>query len=307
MIHLVTLNPALDLTLQLAEPSKGKIGEVLDSQMEPGGKALNIARFLKKWALPALTWLGPGDGNHPTHVLYRNLLNDENLKARFLGDKAPIRMNVVLAKGYKTKKYNHSGYEPQGLSLSRLNKTVKPGDLFALTGRLPKSLKPVLFGTWVKELKKKGVRVVLDTSGAALFEGLKAKPWFFKVNLHELSEALGQKIPNLGSAPALSRNILVRMGITHGAVTDGANGAVVWEGREAYWVRYSGHAVKQFVVGAGDGFLAGYLKGFHIKNGLKDRAVLACAAATAVAQSGIMGFTPKLALKLMKSVTVKRC
>src|SRR5258708_8326581 len=90
MIHLVTLNPALDLSLQLEEPSRGKIGNLLQAKVEAGGKALNIARFLKKWGIRPVTWLGTGGENHPTHVLYRSLLHKEGLAVRFLGAEAPI-------------------------------------------------------------------------------------------------------------------------------------------------------------------------------------------------------------------------
>src|ERR1051326_2028904 len=105
MIHLVTLNPALDCFYQVEEPVTGKIGKVWEARMEAGGKAVNVARFLNKWKSPAATWLGTGGGTHSTHVLYRSLLREEGLQARFLSDQAPIRLNLVIQDQKKSKKY----------------------------------------------------------------------------------------------------------------------------------------------------------------------------------------------------------
>jgi 1-phosphofructokinase len=305
MIHLVTLNPALDLELELKEPAQGKIGELVYSNVEAGGKALNIARFLKKSGMKWTTWLGTGGGNHPTHRLFQSLLKREGLPVRYLSSKVPIRLNVVAAIGEKKEKYNHPGFELDLTQFGKLDRSVKRGDLLVLTGRLPQGMNPALYGAWIKSFNRKGVWTVVDTSGKAFAEALKAKPWFFKVNLQELSEALGGKVINLDAVLILRRTMLARMGLDHGAITDGANGAVVWNAEETLWVKYSGKPVKGFVVGAGDGFLAGYLRGVHQNKNLRDRAVLACATATAVVQSGIMGFNPRLASKLLKNIKIQ--
>ncbi|HXL73009.1 MAG TPA: hypothetical protein VN963_05220, partial [bacterium] len=110
MIHLVTLNPALDLFFDLEKPSFGKIGKVINAKVEPGGKALNVARFLKKFKTPSAVWLGTGGGLDPTHVLYRALLAQEKLKVFFLSQKTPIRFNLVTRMNREAHKYNHPGF-----------------------------------------------------------------------------------------------------------------------------------------------------------------------------------------------------
>lgn len=304
MIHLVTLNPALDLELWLKDPTRGKIGEVLHSDVEAGGKALNVARFLRKSGVPWTTWLGTGGGNHPTHILFRGLLKSEGLPVRFLSSKAPVRFNVLTDVGGHKQKYNHLGFELDLTDFEKLDRSVKSGDLLVLTGRLPQGMNPALYGSWIKSFNRRNVWTVVDTSGKPLAEALKAKPWFFKVNLQELSGALGRKITHLKEVRDLRHSLLANRGLEHGAITDGANGALVWNAEETLWVKYTGKPVKGFVVGAGDGFLAGYLKGVHQNKNLKDRAILACATATAVAQMGIMGFAPQRVLKLSNKVKV---
>ena len=301
MIHLVTLNPALDLELDLKDPIHGKIGEVLQSDVEAGGKALNVARFLKKSGVPFKVWLGTGGGNHPTHVIFRRLLEREGLRVEFLSSKVPVRLNVVTRLGKKAKKYNHPGFELDLISFGRLHQAVKKGELLVMTGRLPQGMNPVLYASWIRAFNRKGVKSIVDTSGKALGESLKAKPWFFKVNLQELSEGLGRRVSSLS---AVSR-IIAQLRLQHGAVTDGANGAIVWEGSETLWVKYTGKPVKGFVVGAGDGFLAGYLRGLQAKKSLRDRTKLACATATVVTHTGIMGYESNVISKFLNRIAIK--
>ncbi len=306
MIHLVTLNPALDLELDLKDPVQGKIGEVLRSDMVAGGKALNIARFLKKSGISFTTWLGTGGGTHPTHALFQALVKRENLEVRFLSSKAPVRLNVVVGTAQQKQKYNHPGFELDLTDFGKLDRSVKRGDLLVMTGRLPQGMNQALYAAWVKSFNRKGAWTVVDASGPPLYEALQAKPWFFKVNLDELSEALGWKVPGLFAIPQLRRTVLNKIGLVHGAVTDGVFGAVVWNEQEIFQVKYSGKPINGFVVGTGDAFLAGYLRGVHQNKSLKDRAVLACATATAVAQMGIMGFKASAVSKWLRSVKVKK-
>ena len=264
MIHLVTLNPALDLELRLLDPLRGKIGEVVESKIEAGGKAVNIARFLKKWGVSAQTWLGTGGGKHPTHLLYRSLLAGEGLKPRFLSSRVPVRINVVMEVYRKAKKYNHPGFELDLTDFGRLDKSLRKNDQLVLTGRLPKGMNHALYGSWIQAFKRRGVWTVVDSSGPALREALKAKPWFFKVNLFEFSEATGLKFSGLGRVYHYLPT-LFKSGLCHGAVTNGAEGALLWNGAEVFWVKSLKKVSGRMVVGAGDGFLTGYLKSLQAR------------------------------------------
>ena len=301
MIHLFTANPALDLDLSIEKPRQGKIGVLKDYRLEAGGKALNISRFLKKWRVPHQVWLGAGGGTDPTHVLYAKLLRKEGLSAKFLDPNASIRMNALIEGDADKAKYNHPGFPLSKQIWSTLLKSVKPGDYWVLTGRLPKGMDPKAQAQWIRSAQKKGAKVLLDTSGMALREGLKAKPWFFKVNLYEFYEALGRKVKSLDQVPA----IVKKLGLTHGAVTDGPHGAVVWEDDEMVHVKVSPAIKSTLVVGAGDSFLAGYLKAMTGDFPLNGRAVFACASGAAVAQTNIHQFDPMMVAKLLKNIVLK--
>ncbi len=305
MIHLVSLNPALDLFFDLEKPLSGKIGKVTRARVEPGGKALNAARFLKKFNIPSSVWLGAGGGNHPTHVLYRALLAQENLKVSFLNQKTPIRFNLVTRTNREAHKYNHPGFPTESRGFSRLLAQVKKNDTVVLTGRLPQGVPETLYVSWIKTLNRRGVQTIIDTSGKPLLYALKAGPCFFKSNLFEISEALDRPIQDLKQALAFVKKNRQRKGFQQGALTDGASGALVWNEGECYRVQPP-KISSPLVVGAGDGFLAGYLYGSRLGNRLNVSAAWAGAFGAAVAASGIQGFTQAEAARFHQKVTVRQ-
>ena len=305
MIHLITLNPALDLFFDLEKPSFGKIGKVVSAKAEPGGKALNMARFLGKLKMPYSIWLGTGGGSHPTHVFYRALLAQEKTKAVFLNEKTPIRFNLVTQTQHEAHKYNHPGFETDLNGFSRLLSKVQKNDTLVLTGRLPKGVNDSLYASWIEIFNRKGVKTVVDTSGKPLLHALKAKPWFFKSNLFEISEAMGQRVKNLKQAQALVKRNWLKNSFRQGALTDGSSGAILWKDQECYLIK-TPKVGSSLVVGAGDGFLAGYLYGLRKGNDLKEASAWAGAFGVTVAASGIQGFSREEVGRFYKKVKVRR-
>jgi 1-phosphofructokinase len=306
MIHLVSINPALDYTFKLKNASRGKIGEVVAFNLEPAGKALNIARFLGRWGTPCRTWLGTGGGADPTHVLFRSLLKKEGLSVTYLGSSAPMRKNVVIQNEQGSKKYNHPGFAIKDLTFKRLYEAIKEKDLVVLTGRLPQGMSSSLLKNWIGSLKRKNAKTILDSSGLPLKIALRAKPWFLKVNLHELSQALSVNYKNMDQIPSIIKNRLLKMGIVHGAVTFGSWGAVIWDNQEIYRVQTRQVNPLELVVGAGDGFLTGYLKGLSQGLDFPQRAVLASATGASVAHLGIDRFQPNHVERSLRTTTIRR-
>lgn len=309
MIRLFSPAPALDLEVGIAPPTSGKIGSLRKFVFSPGGKAVNVSRFFRAWRVPHRLDLGAGGGKDPTHVLYSALLAREGLRASYLDPASPIRLNLVTHRGGTSDKYNHPGFSlaPEALRTygrSTLSRTRR-GDVWVLTGRVPRGLSAGVLRRWMGVLRTRGVRRVIDTSGESLRALLGERPDFVKVNLHEFGEALGRRFRSLDELWALLPALHAR-GLTHGAVTDGARGALAWEGAEA--VRsHSAPSVRALplVVGAGDAFLAGYLRAWGRGRPLRDRMREASAAGCAVAVRGIAGFTPREAARWEKKASLE--
>ena len=67
-------------------------------------------------------------------------------------------------------------------------------DIVAVCGSLPRGISPELFADWLNQLHQAGVKVVLDSSNAALTAGLKAHPWLVKPNHRELEAWIGHSL-----------------------------------------------------------------------------------------------------------------
>ncbi len=306
MIHLVSLNPSLDFEFTLENPKHGKIGSLSRFDLQAGGKALNLIRFLNPWGVQVKTWLGTGGGEEPTEILYRNLIKKEGLRVRFLNKGTPVRINVVLSEKNKLGKYNHAGFKLEDSILKPAQNEMKPNDFAVLTGRLPEGMNPKWMKSTIEVLNKKRVRVMVDSSGEALKYALMARPWFFKVNLFELSEALGKSFKDLNQIQGLIQKQFSKQGLTHGAVTHGSEGAILWKNNEIYQMDVFEKFKPSLVVGAGDGFLAGYIKGIQMGLEVQGAARLACAAGTVVALLGIRGFEPKQVTPWLNKVQIRR-
>ena len=305
MIYLLTLNPAIDLEFDLRKPIEGKIGSIQKFELTAGGKALNVARFLRKLRVPHRAWFGAGSGEDSTHVLYRSLLKQEGLPVHFLPNPRPIRFNLVLHEKNSSSKHNHPGFPFAGSAalLKTLKSRLKRGDLLVLNGRLPQDNEG-LYAELIRLFNPRGVKTILDTSGVGLKKALEARPWFWKVNLHELKQAWGVRWKDLAKlVPQVPR--LRQKGLIHGAVTHGPEGALVWDSSRLYRVFSDIQFKSRLIVGAGDGFLAGYLAAYQAGLDLKDRSLWAGALGATVAEYGIQGFTADHFKQNLKKVRVK--
>jgi sugar/nucleoside kinase (ribokinase family) len=103
-----------------------------------------------------------------------------------------------------------------------------------------------------------------------------------------MQEALGINL-SLGTMAQILPS-LVKHGLVRGAVTDGKRGAFVWEGSSSMRVPPGRVVQRRDVVGAGDGFLAGWLAGFHRRLPFTGRARFAASCGEEVARHGIFGF-----------------
>lgn len=133
----------------------------------------------------------------------------------------------------------------------------------------------------LKTAREKGVRIVLDCSGAALQAGVKHSPFLIKPNAEELSELTN--LPT-GSEEEIVRAIesLSPYGIEIVAVSMGKKGSIVKYNDEYY---RSGIAKLKPVntVGCGDAYLSGMIYG--IKNDFEPIRVLQFAAACGSAEA----------------------
>ena len=261
-IATVTLNPALDLTAELAELLAGAVNRVTAVQQDPGGKGVNVAGFLADWQVRlAVTGLLGTANAQP----FQRLLAAKGIADHFVAVDGSTRTNIKIVEqdGARITDLNFPGFRVSPEHEQALARTV---DMLAaqygwvlFCGSLPEGVAPDVYARLIARARAQGARVALDTSGPPLAAALAARPQVIKPNGEELSEVLGTPIETVAQAADAAREMR-RRGIASVIVSLGADGAVF---ADADGVLHAvGHArLVRSTVGAGDALLAGFMLG----------------------------------------------
>ncbi|VXC26510.1 1-phosphofructokinase [Pseudomonas sp. 9Ag] len=284
----VTLNPALDLTVQLPSLRLGEVNRSDSLQVHAAGKGLNVAQVLADLGHQLTVTGFLGEGNPQA---FEQLFAARGFADEFVRVPGDTRSNIKLAEaGGQVTDINGPGLMVSEAHcaelLARLERLAPVHDLVVVAGSLPRGIASQWFVQLLNTLKALGVRVALDTSGDALREGLSASPWLIKPNEEELGEARGIALSKSSELTAEARRLQAE-GIEHVVVSQGANG-VSW-----FSPNLALHAIPPKVqvvstVGAGDSLLAGMLHG--LLEGWPAERTLTHATAIAAQAVGQVGF-----------------
>lgn len=284
----VTLNPALDLTVRLPSLRLGEVNRSDSLQVHAAGKGLNVAQVLADLGhqLTVTGFLGEGNPQAFEQLFAARGFADEFV--RVAGD---TRSNLKLAEADgRVTDINGPGLAVSEAQrdelLARLERLVPDHDLVVVAGSLPRGIEVQWFVELLQRLKRLGARVALDTSGAALREGLAATPWLIKPNEEELGEARGVALDDSSAIAAEARRLQAE-GIAHVAVSQGAHG-VSWFSPNAALHANPPKVRVVSTVGAGDSLLAGMLHG--LLEGWPAERTLTHATAIAAQAVGQVGF-----------------
>ncbi|MEL7560255.1 1-phosphofructokinase [Stutzerimonas chloritidismutans] len=284
----VTLNPALDLTVQLPALRLGEVNRSECLQVHAAGKGLNVAQVLADLGhrLTVTGFLGEGNLQAFEQLFAARRFADE-----FVRVPGETRSNIKLAEaGGQVTDINGPGLMVNEAHctelLGRVERLAPGHDLVVVAGSLPRGIEMQWFTELLQRLKRIGARVALDTSGAALREGLSVALWLIKPNEEELGEALGMALNGSSALSAEARRLQAE-GITHVVVSQGADG-VSWFSPGAALHAHPPKVQVVSTVGAGDSLLAGMLHG--LLEGWPAERTLAHATAIAAQAVGQVGF-----------------
>lgn len=302
----LTLNPALDLTVQMSRMEPGQVNRSDAMHTHAAGKGVNVAQVL-------------ADLGHQLTV--SGFLGEDNLQAfetlfakrgfvdAFIRVPGETRSNLKLAEADgRITDINGPGplvsATAQQALLDRLDQIAPGHDAVVVAGSLPQGISPAWLQALIVRLKNLGLNVALDTSGEALRAGLKASPWLIKPNTEELTDVLGFEVVSV-TAQAEVASRLHAQGIEHVVISHGADG-VNW-----FSVGSAMHATPPKVsvastVGAGDSLLAGMLHGLLSADTPEQTLRTATAiAAMAVTQIGFGIGDPAQLARLEQGVRVR--
>jgi len=297
----ITLNPALDLTVELPSLRVGEVNRGEALHVHAAGKGLNVAQVLADLGHELTVTGFLGDDNS---ARFEALFRERGFTDAFVRVPGETRRNIKLAeRDGRVTDVNGTGPEvsaqAQAELLGGLPEMVKGHDLAIVAGSLPRGVSVQWLQQLLDALRGLNVRVALDTSGAALKAGLACQPWLVKPNIEELAEVLGACAENLDHQATAARALHAR-GVEHVVISQGAQGVS--------WFRpgLALHALPPTVavastVGAGDSLLAGMVHGLLSEASAENTLRTATAiAAMAVTQIGF-GIPDRAALAALES------
>lgn len=282
MIITVTLNPALDKTVEIPGFSLNTVNRITAWRTDPGGKGLNVSKVLAKLGggSTAVAVLGGTSGQY-----IADAMQAMGISGRFTFAEGETRTNikVVDPENHTNTELNEPGLTVSAAMLDRMRadlvEMLCPGDLVVLAGSLPQGAPADTYGVWTAACRAGGARVFLDADGEALAHGLAAKPYLVKPNNHELSRLVGRTLTTAEELLAAARE-LIAGGVGHVVVSMGKCGALFVSADSAY--RAEGIPVPAVsTVGAGDSMVAALAFAAEQGMGEADTIRLAVAASAA--------------------------
>lgn len=183
----ICLAPAIDATVRMnAWPTDGCVIKNALDTFAPGGKTVNVARWLAKRGAQVACGGLLGEDNA---VMFEKELSQYGIEDRFVRIPGATRVNEMFVTPQGSFKVNRpacgkfEGFE-------RFEK-FEGFDVVILSGSLPKDWPVDTYRVLVDVAKRAGAKVVLDASGKALAEGVRAHPDVIKPNAEECEALVG--------------------------------------------------------------------------------------------------------------------
>ena len=292
-IFTLTLNPAIDRTVRITDFKVGAVNRVEQTNDRAGGKGINVAATLAGLghAVTALGFLGRDNAEVFTSFFARLGIEDRCLR---LPGATRVGIKIFDPLVGETTDINFPGLTPSSADLealrAQLGGLVDFGSWCVLAGSLPPRVAPELYAEFIRMLKARGVRAVVDTSGEALRGALLAAPDIIKPNQHELELLVGGPLLTEAAVIGAARE-LVSGGVRLVVVSRGADGACFVTADESVLARPPAVKVGS-TVGAGDAMVAGVVAAQVRGASLADTArhATACSLAVLTASAGAREF-----------------
>jgi 1-phosphofructokinase/tagatose 6-phosphate kinase len=269
MIVTVTLNAALDKTLEVPNFTPGRRLRTVDQTTMPGGKGVNIARTLKRLGQPVIA---TGLAGGATGARIVAALTDEGILNDFVRIREESRTNTAVVDpttGIHTE-INERGPDvaPHELDLFRekLLYLAKGATVCVFAGSLPRGVDLGIYGELIRELRRMDVTTVLDTEGEPLRLGVRAEPSVVSPNELEAEELVGHEF-NDDEDRTEAVVEMTRLGAREAIMTvaDGCFARVQENGSPVVVRVRIPEQDARSPIGSGDAFLAGYLAACYTK------------------------------------------
>jgi 1-phosphofructokinase len=300
----ITLNAAIDRTVSISNFTAGAVNRVESVRSNPGGKGVNVASALADYGhdVAVTGFLGRANAG-----AFEELFSQKKIADHFVRIAGQTRIGIKITDPVKneTTDINFPGPQPSEAEVSMLLSQIAAleAEWFVVAGSLPPGVEPGIYRDIIARLRRRGAKVLLDTSGDPFPLALEAKPSAIKPNIHEFEAYIGRSLPNEKEVIAAARELIGR-GIELVVVSMGKEGACFVTPDEAVIAHPPDIEVKS-TVGAGDAMVAGILSGQLQQLSLGECARLATAFSVDKLSRLESGLSSRRALETaMQSVTL---
>ena len=285
MIVTITLNPCLDRTITVYGLLVDETNRWTSSRLYAGGKGIDVSRAIHEMGgrTMAYGFIGGPDGR-----AVEILLDEEGVPFSFTPIEQETRTNIIITdtKTFKQTRIDAPGPRISKKEMERFVRKVRQiyprPDLVVAGGSLPPGVPVNIYYDLILEAKDFGARTILDTEGRWLEEGLKAKPYLIKPNVHEAEELLKMELSTEEAVIKAALN-LIEMGIEVAVISRGKDGIIAVTKEKI--VKAVPPPVKvRSAVGAGDCTIAG----LALKSPYDEPLVEACRLAVAMGTATVL-------------------
>lgn len=308
MIVTVTMNPAIDKTVEVETFVHGGLNRVKHIIVDAGGKGINVSKTIKALGGDSIAtgFIGGTNG-----IAFANMLESDNVSAKFVQVGGETRINTKIAEVDGTvTELNEAGpeisEEEQKELEEQLMQYAMEGTWFVLSGSVPAGISKTIYGDIIQKLHEKGAKVFLDADGELFTQALAAKPDVIKPNRVELEKYIGAD-HSLTEEELLSvGKDLLEQGIETVIISLGHEGALFLTKEQSLKCPALSVPVHS-TVGAGDALVAAFTYGMDKGEDFESCAKLGIAtSAGAVSTDGTKPPTRQMVEELLQHVrTIK--
>lgn len=283
MIITVTLNPAIDKTVEINNVHINSVNRVSSVRLDAGGKGINVSKIIVSLGgkSKALGFLGGRAG-----TFIKNYLDEMHIENEFVVVDGETRTNLKIVDPVERTNTDINEMGPQITlkDIKQLEKqmfeAVDGRSIMVFSGSVPPNIEAGIYQQWIKQAKEKGAKTILDADGEMMRLGIAAGPYLIKPNIHELERLLERKIINIDEVITSARFLMEKHGIEVVVVSMGEKGALFLNQQVTILAEGLVVDVKS-TVGAGDSMVAALAYALDNEYTFEKAVTLAVAAGTA--------------------------
>jgi len=258
MICTVTLNPAVDVILEVNSLKMNHYNKVLNAHTTSRGKGINVSKAVRGCGREtiAIGFLGGGRGRMMEEEL-RGLgittnfwhIEEKTRSNTIISDKETGQHTLLSETGPKITEYDLE------MLKSIFYRVMSQCSVVTLSGSLPRGVPVNIYGDLISIAKEREVKTILNTSGEPFIKGLEKKPFLAKPDLRESNRVFGIKIDKEKDAIKAAKEVVQR-GAEIGVISLEQDKDIITTRGEIWFAKTDCQKIVN-LIGAGDALVAG--------------------------------------------------